>query len=193
MIIYLYYSGEVPDEYTLTLEFDEGQGLYEYKVPVLKLPEISAHELTDRKMVVLIPFYVLKLRYALKKKGEKDLEQLQSYILSDIIVCIDENLKLGNITIEDALKLKRYLHKLCDYLSSVHKELKGMKDMTDESFMTDVDIMCEEHEKAMVEKDNLLKASAKALLKSGMKEQEVHAITKISLDVIASLKEEIEK
>ena len=66
---------------------------------------------------------------------------------------INENSKLGNITIEDALKLKRYLRKLCDYLSRHYEELKGMSDMTDESFMTDIDIMCEEHEKAMAEKD----------------------------------------
>jgi len=84
MVIYLYYTGEVSDEYTLTLEFDESQGVYEYKVPVLKLPEISAQELTDRKMVVLIPFHVLKLRYAIKDKNQ-DLEQLQGYILNDIM------------------------------------------------------------------------------------------------------------
>ena len=152
VVIYLYYEGTVPDEYVLTLEFDEGQGVYEYKVPVLKLPEITAQELSERKLVVLIPFHVLKLRYALKKKNQ-DLAQLQSYIVNVIIGCINENVRLGNITIEDALKLKRYLRKLCDYLSRHYEELKGMSDMTDESFMTDIDIMCEEHEKAMAEKD----------------------------------------
>ena len=84
VVIYLYYEGTVPDEYVLTLEFDEGQGVYEYKVPVLKLPEITAQELSERKLVVLIPFHVLKLRYALKKKNQ-DLAQLQSYILDDIM------------------------------------------------------------------------------------------------------------
>lgn len=153
MVIYLYYEGKVPNEYTLNLEFDEGKEVYQYKVPVLKLPEVSARELSDRKMVILIPFHVLKLRYALKKGNYDSVEELQSHILNDIIGHINDNLQLGNITIEDALKLKRNLQKLCDYLSKHHKELEGMPDMTDESFMTDIDIMCKEHEDAMAAKE----------------------------------------
>ena len=84
VVIYLYYEGTVPDEYVLTLEFDEGQDIYEYRVPVVKLPEITSRELSERKLVVLIPFHVLKLRYALRKKNQ-DLAQLQSYILDDIM------------------------------------------------------------------------------------------------------------
>ena len=109
---------------------------------------------------------------------------------------INENTKLGNITIEDALKLKRYLRKLCDYLSRHYEELKGMSDMTDESFMTDIDIMCEEHEKAMAEKDvqlaekdvqlaeqkNYLIAATKALIAQGMSEEEARFITNVSLE-----------
>ena len=112
-------------------------------------------------------------------------------------------MRLGNITIEDALKLKRYLRKLCDYLSRHYEELKGMSDMTDESFMTDIDIMCEEHEKAMAEKDvqlaeqssqlaeqssqlaeqkNHLIAATKALIAQGMSEEEARSITNISLE-----------
>ena len=109
---------------------------------------------------------------------------------------INENTKLGNITIEDALKLKRDLRKLCDYLSRHYEELKGMSDMTDESFMTDIDIMCEEHEKAMAEKDvqlaekdvqlaeqkNYLIAATKALIAQGMSEEEARFITNVSLE-----------
>ena len=109
---------------------------------------------------------------------------------------MNENVRLGNITIEDALKLKRYLRKLCDYLSRHYEELKGMSDMTDESFMTDIDIMCEEHEKAMAEKDvqlaeqssqlaeqkNYLIAATKALIAQGMSEEEARFITNVSLE-----------
>ncbi len=149
MIIYLYYEGQVPDEYSLILEFDEGRDVYEYKVPVMKLPEVSSKELSDRKMVILIPFHVLKMRYALKQGNYTSVDELQKHILNDIIGNIKENLRLGNITLEDSLKLRRYLMRLCDYLSKHHKELEGMRDMTDESFMTDIDILCKEHEDAI--------------------------------------------
>ena len=94
------------------------------------------------------------------------------------------------------MKLKRYLRKLCGYLSRHYDELKGMSDMTDESFMTDIDIMCEEHEKAMAEKDvqlaeqssqlaeqkNYLIAATKALIAQGMSEEEARFITNVSLE-----------
>ncbi len=204
VVIYLYYTGDVPDMYTLSLEFEEGKEVYEYKVPVLKLPEITSEELSERKMVILIPFHVLKLRYALRDK-KQDLEELQSYILNDIVNCIDRNLEFGNLTREDGMKLKRYLHKLCKYLGTVHKELGRIQDMTDESFMTDIDILCEEHEKAMRalesqldeqknqldekqsqldERQSQLVASAKALLKSGMNMEEIQRITGVAKELI---------
>lgn len=158
MVIYLYYEGNVPDEYTLTLEFNDGADCYDYKVPVLKLPELSAKELNERKMVILIPFHILKLRYALKNHNFISVDELQSHILHDILYCIDENLRLENITIEDAVKLKSNFKKLCDYLSKHHKELEGMYNMTDESFMTDVDIMCKRHEEAMEQLERMIEA-----------------------------------
>ena len=152
IVVYLYYESTVPDEYILNVGFNEGADVVEYKVPVLKLPEISSRELCNRKMVILIPFHILKLRYAIEKGKFDDLDELQRYILNDIIGHINENLKLGNITTEDALKLKGYLQKLCDYLCAHYEELEVIKDMTDESFMTDIDIMCKEHEDAMAAK-----------------------------------------
>ena len=66
---------------------------------------------------------------------------------------MNRNVELGNIEQEDAFKLKRYLKSLCRYLGKHHKELEVMSDMTDESFMTDADIICETYEKKLAEKD----------------------------------------
>jgi hypothetical protein len=167
VVIYLYYEGSVPDTYTLTLEFEEGQKTFDYTVPVVKLPELSARELNDRKMVILIPFHILKLRKMIQSGPVRErLPELQSLVKNDIIGSIDENLQIGNITLEDATKLKRYLLRLCDYLSRNYKELEVLSDMTDESYMTDVDIYYEklhaledalaEREAELAKKDNEL-------------------------------------
>ena len=42
---------------------------------------------------------------------------------------------------------------MCRYLGKHHKELEAMRDMTDESFMTDADIICETYEKKLAEKE----------------------------------------
>lgn len=147
MIIYLYYEGKVPDEYSLILEFDEGSDSYEYKVPVLKLPEVSSKELSDRQMIILVPFHVLKLRYALKQGSY--FPELPKLILDDIIANINENVQLGNITLEDSLKLKRCCMGVSNYLSKNHEKLEWLRDITDESLMTDNDILRKEHEDAI--------------------------------------------
>lgn len=154
VVIYLYYEGIVPDIYTLTLERDNGEIMCEYNVPVVKVQDISAEELSERKMIVLLPFHILKLRQLIKKKtiGEA-LPELKRIINDDIIGNINRNVELGNIELEDAVKLKKYLIALRQYLSRYHKELEAMKDMTDESFMTDVDILCEKWHKELDEKD----------------------------------------
>ena len=221
VVIYLYYEGEVPDEYELELQFEDRRSVYKYKVPTLKLPELTAKELSERQLVLLIPFHILKLRSVLKNRNvrglteeekKKDLEELQTYILHDIIAHIDENLRLNNITREDAMKLKRYLRKLCSYLGNHYEELEVIKDMTDESFMTDVDIFFEEFhkkvdemdaqiakkeeqiaekeeqiaekEELIAEKDAQLRSAAQALVDKGVDMQEVYAITGVLLEVI---------
>lgn len=170
VVIYLYYEGSVPDTYTLTLEFEEGKISYDYTVPVVKLPDMPVEELNARNMIILIPFHILKLRRMLNKESNKPVEvqisELQRIVKDDIIGSIDENLRIGNITLEDANKLKRYLLRLCDYLSTNYTELEVLRDMTDESYMTDVDIYYEklhaledaiaEKENALAEKDELI-------------------------------------
>ena len=153
VVIYLYYEGNVPDDYTLTLEKNDGTLMCEYKVPTVKLPEISTEELNARKMVVLLPFHVLKCRKLIRKGEITDVSELKRIVENDIIGNIDYNVELGNIEQEDAFKLKRYLKSLCRYLGKHHKELEAMRDMTDESFMTDADIICETYEKKLAEKE----------------------------------------
>ena len=52
---------KIPDEYTLVLKF-ENQGEFSYQVPVFKLQSASIQELNDKKLIVLLPFLLLKLR-----------------------------------------------------------------------------------------------------------------------------------
>lgn len=85
-----------------------------------------------------------------------DVSELKRIVENDIIGNINRNVELGNIEQEDAFKLKRYLESLCRYLGKHHKELEAMRDMTDESFMTDADIICETYEKKLAEKDEKL-------------------------------------
>ena len=193
VIIYLYYEGKVPDYYTLSLKRNDKTVIGEYTVPVVKLPEISAEELNERKMIVLLPFHVLKCRNLIKKGQPIATSQLKSILENDIINCINENVKLGNIIQEDAYKLIRYLTSLCRYLGNHQKELEAMIDMTDESFMTEVDYICESYQEIIAEKDEKLAEKDEKLAEQGEKLAEQDEILAKKDAMILQLQQQIEQ
>lgn len=159
IVIYLYYEGTVPDEYQLRLHFGKQQ--VDYNVPTLRLPETPTAELNRRKMVVLIPFYLLKLKKIMEKeRSEKNLAALKNLLEHDILDSINDNLRVGNITVADAQQLKSYTHLLYNHLYSHYEEMELFNDMMDESIMTDADIIvkeCEERlNKALNDKDGII-------------------------------------
>lgn len=148
-IIYLYYDKPVPDEYTLTLDFGT-QGTFNYKVSTFKFLDTSIEELNKNKMVILIPFALLKLRKILaKERSQENLDALKSLIQNDIMESIDVNEQASNITKSDAVKLRNLTHKLYDHIYSHYEEMKELNDMTDETIMFDIDIIEKEFEQKL--------------------------------------------
>ena len=112
-------------------------------------------------MIILIPFQLLKLRDLLaKKRSPSNLEALKNLIQNDIIGSIESNLKLGNIPMDDARRLRRLTHRLYEHIYSHYEEMEELNEMTDESLMLDIDIIEKEHEqelaKVIAERDNIL-------------------------------------
>ena len=146
MIIYLYSEGKIPDEYSINLIFGE-QGSFEYKVKVFKYLETTLEEINKKKMIVLIPFQLLKLRKLINKaRTPENIEQLRRLFKCDIMETIEENYKLGNITYNDAHKLMRMSKLLYNHIYSDYEELEDLEEMTDESIMFDIDYVEKELE-----------------------------------------------
>lgn len=159
-IIYLYTKSPAPDDYDLLLDFGS-QGTFHYHVSTFKYLEISPEELTRRKMIILIPFELLKFRDAMKKeRSPENLEALKNLIQNDIIGSIKQNLVAGNITLDDARRLRRLTQQLYDHIYSHYEEMEVLNEMTDESLMLDIDIIEKEHEQQLAalaaEKDSVI-------------------------------------
>ena len=98
-------------------------------------------------MVILIPFYLLKLRKSIETaRTPENLEALKSLILNDIIGSISKNLEAGNITQNDAQKLRQLTLMLYRHLYAHYEEMEAVNDMTDESLILDIDIIEEKYE-----------------------------------------------
>lgn len=117
----------IPDEYALTLLF-EGQGEFTYKVPLVKLQHISVEELNEKKLIALLPFQLLKLRKKIENlRAKENLEELQRFVMDDIIESIRINEDVGNISHNDALDLIDLTTKLYMKIYSKYKELEQIK------------------------------------------------------------------
>ena len=144
-IIYLYAEGDIPETYTLVLDFGM-QGSFEYQVSTIQLESISVDELNQKKMIILIPFYLLSLHKIIKRKRSKEnLEQLKRLIFNDILGSIEMNHEYGNITMDDADRLRNLTKELYYYLYSHYEEMEEINDMTDESLILEYDIFLKKH------------------------------------------------
>ena len=119
-IIYLYTASPAPDEYTLRLDFGT-QGSFNYTVKTFKYLEASTEEINRKKMIILIPFSLLKLRDRLTKRhrgnfSSEELDSLKNLIKNDIMSSIESNYRLGNINEEDYRKLLRLVQKLFEHI-----------------------------------------------------------------------------
>lgn len=152
VIIYLADNyDKIPDYYLLNIEF-KGQGSFSYKVPTIKYLSEQIEEINRNKMIILIPFQLLRLRKALKKeRSDENIEALKKLIKTDIIESIIENEKLGNITKDDARRLKRLTLQLYHHIYDRYEELeeRGVSEMVEEALVLDIDIIEYEHEKKM--------------------------------------------
>ena len=139
---------KLPDEYTLTLRFRE-QGEFTYRVPVVKLQNISIEELNDKKLIVLLPFLLLKLRKKLEKvRNKESMEELQNLVTNDIIKTIDRNIEIGNISSTDAFDLKALTTMLYMKIYSKYEELE---DFTMRLYDQSLELPSDKYEKTVEE------------------------------------------
>jgi len=151
-IIYLYSEKDTPDKSVLRLDFGE-QGYFDYEVVNFKFLKNSTEELNRRKMIILIPFALLRLRKAIeKKRSPENMEALKNLIQNDILGSINENLRVENITVDDARQLRRLTHKLYEHIYAHYEEMEEMNDM-DQSLITEVDIMIKERDEALAKQE----------------------------------------
>lgn len=135
VVIYLVDSPDIPPESVLRLSFS-GQGTFDYHVRNLVYPRQSLSELEQKKLIVLIPFQMLRLRAILydgsgrvKFPSQSEFQQLKEIITSDIMNSIEANLAVGNITYADAAKLTELTNNLYEQILLHYRKRGGDQTM----------------------------------------------------------------
>jgi len=145
-ILYLYEDGNAPEYHELQIQFGE-QGCFTYRVPTFKYLKMDLEELNRRKLIVLIPFQLLRLRKAIEKeRTPENIEELKYLISHDIIHTIKENMAAGNITALEGQKLQRITLQLYRHIYEKYEEIEkaGINEMAEEEWILDIDIVEQE-------------------------------------------------
>ena len=110
---------------------------------------MSVEELNRKKMIALLPFQLLKLRKKIENlRTEENLEELQNFVVNDIIESVYENETIGNISHSDALDLIELTTKLYMKIYSKYKELEDFTmRMCDQS----LELISDKYEKTVEE------------------------------------------
>ena len=195
---------KIPDEYTLILKFED-QGEFFYKVPVFKLQTLSLQELNDKKLIALLPFFLLKLRKKMEKiRSKENMEELQRLVVDDIISTIHKNEELGNLSSSDALDLIDMTTKLYMKIYSKYKELEEFTmRMVDQS----LELASDKYEKtveelqeevaemkdALIKKDESLRAKDESLRAKDESLQEKDDLLKQQEQIIKELERRLKE
>ena len=158
-IIYLYSETKIPDKYTLRLHFGK-QGHFDYEVSTFNFLNTSLQELNQKKLIILIPFQLLKLRKLLSQtRTPETVQQLQNLIEHDILNSIKTNLENNNISPDDYKRLISLTQKLLNHLYAQYPETEVVCKMYDQSLILEVDPLLDslaEMRKLISQKDEQL-------------------------------------
>ncbi|MDR1193395.1 MAG: hypothetical protein LBK98_04365 [Peptococcaceae bacterium] len=182
-VIYWETSRETPDYVTLRLEFPDNT-THDYKVQSFKYLDHDLEYLEKQKMIILLPFYLLKYRKRVKasvtKRAELAAEVKQ--LLEDTVRVTRRGALTGVITREDAgIIIDCVNHMFVELYGSQYKEFKGANEMLQGALVTSIDKAVEKtrlEERAKYEQEvgkyeQRLKLGFRNLLKNGVMPEEV--------------------
>ncbi|MDR1586695.1 MAG: hypothetical protein LBS57_04485 [Treponema sp.] len=161
-VIYWETTRNTPDRELLRFEFPDGL-VAELNVPSIKFPEFSTAELEERRLILLLPFYLLKLRRQTEnaKTGEQRRKLFASLkkLLLDIHKMIERGRDRELIGGTDFIKIWEITKLLYESLYSDYNETKEKRAM----YRTIADLH-------LTDWDTLLKVQSEALAEKRTKE-----------------------
>ena len=141
LVLYFCEAELSPDYLTLSVVFED-QGTFDYRVPVVKFQQIPLQELKRRKLCVLLPFQILRLKKAIdKERTPENMRALKELIFHDIIDSIHENVEAGNLSQMEASKLVEMTLKLYRHIYNRYVEMEevGMNTMVEDALVLEMD------------------------------------------------------
>jgi hypothetical protein len=138
-ILYWETSGKAPDEAPLRLIFPD-ETRYDYKVKTFKFLDHDISELEKQKMVILLPFYLLKLRAravsARTSKRRTELSKEMKSIFEELVSAVDRSAEAGLMTESDKRTVLELMDRMYRELYSQYREFREVDVMLRDRLLT---------------------------------------------------------
>ncbi|MHC6201893.1 RpnC/YadD family protein [Breznakiellaceae bacterium SP9] len=138
-VLYWEPTGSTPEKTIFCLKFPSGN-TEEYVVESFKYLNYSIAQLEERKMSLLLPFYVLKLREQVKQAETSEERQRLSEELKDIALeleaIIEHSEKEGMLTPDDRRLMQDFIARLTNYLYDKYSEFREVRKMMQDTLLT---------------------------------------------------------
>ncbi|MCD8398494.1 MAG: hypothetical protein LUD12_15180 [Lachnospiraceae bacterium] len=134
VVIYFCNAKSIPETSSIRIILPDNQE-FSYTVKNFVYLAHNLEELNRKKMIVFIPFQMVRVRDSLMPDGkvrflsENDVQELKKLIESDILGSIQANLQVGNITVDDYNQLLELSNTLYQQIILQYQKKGGSKDM----------------------------------------------------------------
>ncbi|MCD7957717.1 MAG: hypothetical protein LUG93_18605 [Lachnospiraceae bacterium] len=134
VVIYFCNAEKVPETSSIRVILPDQQE-FTYTVKNFAYLAHDIEELNRKKMIVFIPFQMVRVRDFLISDGkarlltENEIQELKNFIDSDILGSIKANLQVGNIDLDDYNQLLELLNQLYQQIILQYQKKGGDKDM----------------------------------------------------------------
>lgn len=129
VIIYLADESHLPDTYDLNVHIGSQNNICCH-IPIYNFSSMTLLEIADAGMIILLPFYILKLHdQIIENHSPKALNELKHILLNDIPDIFYKQLSAGLLSVNEILVLQNQLLELYDFFYS---------DFTNEYILIDI-------------------------------------------------------
>jgi hypothetical protein len=203
MAIYWVPKNKVPDKEALRLIGPDGRFL-DYEIKSFNFLEHSIKELEEKKMSVLLPFYVLKPREAVKAATTSEERQVLADetrgILEELAATVRHSAEVGLIDKGDVWSVFGCIKRLYDDAYKTYTEFKETETMVEDTYFKEYEDKIREAEEAAAARataEATAEATAKAaerfkeiaqyLIGKQWDAREIAEATKLDMDTVQSL------
>ena len=206
MVIYWVPKNKVPDKETLRLLGPDGRFL-DYEIKSFNFLDHSIKELEEKKMSVLLPFYVLKRREAVKAAATSEERQALALemhgIIEELTTTIRRSEEAGLIERGDVWSVFGNIKRLYEDTYKTYIEFQEVDTMVEDTFFQEYEEKIREAEEraAKAAEERAAKAAAAAekrlmehsremaqyLIRKNWDIHEIAEVTKLDMDTVQSL------